>query len=73
MLTHHNGFELDGTKPNRLYNEVMSAFHGVKPPAYWYWGHKHAGAVYKPLNGDYLPLHGSRGAAVGFLFGTRWQ
>ncbi len=58
VLTHHNGFELDGTKSNRLYNEVMSAFHGVKPPAYWYWGHKHAGAAYKPMNGTHFRCTG---------------
>ncbi len=66
VLTHHNGFELDGTKPNRLYNEVMSAFHGVKPPAYWYWGHKHAGAVYKPLNGTYFRCTGHAALPWGF-------
>jgi hypothetical protein len=51
VLTHHNGFELDGTQPNKLYNEVMSAFENVNAPSYWYWGHKHAGAVYKQRGG----------------------
>ncbi len=48
---------MDGTKSNRLYNEVMSAFHGVKPPAYWYW-QKHAGAAYKPMNGTHFRCTG---------------
>ena len=52
VLTHHNGFNLGGFdpgKPLKLFTEVMEAFRGVAPPAYWYWGHIHAGAVYKPL------------------------
>ena len=52
VLTHHNGFDLGGfqaSSPLRLFTEVMDAFQGVAPPAYWYWGHKHAGVVYKPL------------------------
>jgi hypothetical protein len=52
VLTHHNGFNLGGYQGNaqlKLFQEVISAFNGVNPPAYWYWGHKHAGAVYKPL------------------------
>jgi peptidoglycan hydrolase-like protein with peptidoglycan-binding domain len=52
VLTHHNGLPEDGVQtspPLRLFTEVLSAFAGVPPPAYWYWGHKHMGAVYKPL------------------------
>jgi len=52
VLTHHNGFDLGGYQPSaplKLFTEVMGAFKDVAPPAYWYWGHKHAGAVYKPL------------------------
>jgi hypothetical protein len=66
VLTHHNGFELDGTKPNQLYNEVMSAFNGLTPPAYWYWGHKHAGAVYKQLNGTYFCCTGHSALPWGY-------
>jgi len=50
LLTHHNGLPEDGNFGNRLglYNEVMSAFSGFDLPAYWYWGHVHAGIAYKP-------------------------
>jgi hypothetical protein len=66
VLTHHNGFELDGTKPNQLFTEVMSAFNGLTPPAYWYWGHKHAGAVYKQLNGTYFRCTGHSALPWGY-------
>ena len=54
VLTHHNGLALSGIQSNpplKLFTEVIGAFSGVTPPAYWYWGHKHAGAAYKPQNG----------------------
>jgi hypothetical protein len=54
VLTHHNGLPENGVqtaKPLRLFTEVMGAFAGAPPPAYWYWGHVHAGAAYKALNG----------------------
>jgi len=66
VLTHHNGLELDGTRPNELYKEVMTAFNGVNPPTYWYWGHKHAGAVYKLLNGTYCRCTGHAALPWGF-------
>jgi hypothetical protein len=53
VLTHHNGLPDSGVQPSaplKLYTEVMSAFHGVTPPAYWYWAHVHAGVAYKPLD-----------------------
>lgn len=56
LLTHHNGFDLGGldtsntsVQPPKLYGEIMAAFKDCKPPAYWYWGHKHAGAAFAPL------------------------
>lgn len=52
VLTHHNGFELpgyDAKSPLKLFTEITGCFKNVAPPACWYWGHKHAGAVYKPL------------------------
>jgi len=52
VLTHHNGLQLSGVQSNpplKLFTEVMGAFQGGAPPAYWYWGHVHAGAVYKPM------------------------
>jgi hypothetical protein len=48
VLTHHNGLTVDGSATNDLWNQVMSAFPAGAGPAYWYWGHVHAAAVYKP-------------------------
>jgi hypothetical protein len=48
LLSHHNGFDDTGTTPNTLFNQVMSAFPNGGSPAYWYWGHEHFAAVYKP-------------------------
>jgi hypothetical protein len=48
VLTHHNGLSVDGTTTNTLWTQVMSAFDAGSGPAYWYWGHAHAAAVYKP-------------------------
>ena len=52
LLTHHNGLlEKDDSNelPLKLFSEITSAFAGQTPPAYWYWGHAHAGMAYKPL------------------------
>ncbi|AXC10648.1 hypothetical protein ACPOL_1300 [Acidisarcina polymorpha] len=52
LLTHHNGIPETGIQspiPLRLSTEVSSAFEGTVPPAYWFWGHVHAGIAYKPL------------------------
>ena len=57
LFTHHNPIPIAGLnrapKPGdegfQLYSDVMSAFTGYPAPAYWYYGHKHVGAVYKPL------------------------
>lgn len=48
VLTHHNGLSEDGSSPTRLWTQVMSAFPDGAGPAYWYWGHVHAGVVYRP-------------------------
>jgi len=48
VLTHHNGLDDTGTKPNTLFNQVMSAFPNGGGPAYWYYGHNHFAALYKP-------------------------
>lgn len=47
MLTHHNGLTQDGLTETNLWGQVMSAVPDAGL-AYWYWGHVHAGAVYKP-------------------------
>jgi Calcineurin-like phosphoesterase len=48
LLTHHNGLDDTGSTPNTLFAQVMDAFPGGGGPAYWYWGHEHVAAVYKP-------------------------
>jgi hypothetical protein len=48
VLTHHNAIAEDGSSPENLWNEVISAFPANSGPAYWYWGHVHAGVVYQP-------------------------
>jgi hypothetical protein len=52
ILTHHNGLPETGMNPEtplKLFTEVISAFEGEPPPAYWYWGHVHAGVAYRPM------------------------
>jgi hypothetical protein len=57
ILTHHNPIPIGGLGSNpqstdegyQLYIDVMNAFAGHNPPVYWYYGHKHVGAAYKPL------------------------
>jgi hypothetical protein len=51
LLTHHNGLAEDGSGPTGLWQEVMSCFPAGSGPAYWYWGHVHAGVVYKTQSG----------------------
>jgi hypothetical protein len=51
VLTHHNGLSEDGSQPTGLWKEVMDCFPAGSPPAYWYWGHVHAGVVYQPQSG----------------------
>jgi hypothetical protein len=50
VITHHNGLEEVGSIPARpggLWSEVMACFPDGTAPAYWYWGHVHAGVVYE--------------------------
>jgi len=54
VLTHHNGIPESGIPadtPLQLFTDVTNAFkeQNVLPPAYWYWGHAHAGVAYAPL------------------------
>lgn len=52
LLTHHNGVPesgMPGPAPLNLLSEVTGALAGLSLPAYWYWGHAHAGVAYKPL------------------------
>ncbi len=48
VLTHHNGLSEDGSKTTGLWPQVLRAFPVGTGPAYWYWGHVHAGVVYQP-------------------------
>lgn len=47
VLTHHNALSEDGSSTTALWDQVMSGFPVNKGPAYWYWGHVHAGVVYQ--------------------------
>jgi hypothetical protein len=49
VLTHHNGLSEDGLSTTNLWPQVMSGFATNAGPTLWYWGHAHAGAVYKPF------------------------
>ena len=49
VLTHHNPIDIPGANTNALFTQVMNAFPGGGGPNYWYYGHEHVAAVYKPL------------------------
>lgn len=49
VLTHHNPVDDPGAHTNLLFDQVMNAFPGDNRPAYWYYGHQHLAAAYKPL------------------------
>ncbi|MGJ5205984.1 hypothetical protein [Bradyrhizobium sp. HKCCYLR20261] len=63
LLTHHNGLNLDGSIPTAaddpylLWQQVTRCLQQLPAAAsqsvLWYWGHVHAGAVYRPqsING----------------------
>ncbi len=55
VLTHHNGLSDDGSSNTTLYQQVTSSFPAGSGPAYWYWGHKHMGAVYRPQEPNGVP------------------
>jgi hypothetical protein len=47
VLTHHQGHELDGKVIDQLWKPLTDALGGG--PDYWYWGHIHGAAVFKPI------------------------
>lgn len=48
VLCHHNPIDLTGTTKEQLWSEVYDNLGGNLK--YWYWGHLHAGAVYKDID-----------------------
>ena len=56
VLTHHNPVDDTGTNTNALFTQVMDAFPEGGGPAYWYYGHEHIAAVYKPLGAEGMRL-----------------
>lgn len=46
LMTHHNGLTQEGAATTAIWAQVMSALPAGAAPAYWYWGHLHAGMVY---------------------------
>lgn len=55
VLTHHNGLSEDGMTAQGLWTEVMGGFAAGAGPFLWYWGHAHAGVVYKPFGPANVP------------------
>ena len=64
ILTHHNGLSEDGSSATGLWSQLMGAFPDGIGPAYWYWGHVHAGVVYKPLGSPKVLCRSSGHGAV---------
>ncbi len=48
-LSHHNPLDTRGRKKEALWHDVADALQDSLK--YWYFGHTHAGAVYKPFDG----------------------
>ncbi len=49
LMTHHNGLSANGSSTEPLWQEVISQLSALSGKSiYWYWGHVHVGAVYKP-------------------------
>ncbi|MGC0042468.1 metallophosphoesterase family protein [Ralstonia pseudosolanacearum] len=46
LLSHHQGYSLDGTSKTALYSQVVAAL--GREPDYWYWGHLHNAICYQP-------------------------
>ncbi|MCK5355702.1 MAG: metallophosphoesterase [Methyloprofundus sp.] len=55
LLSHHNAYDLKGEQQQALYNEVMQQLIGENKQlryeqVFWYWGHLHNVATYKPMS-----------------------
>lgn len=67
LLTHHNGLMLNGSRPSTAdpsyllwlqMTEVLKLLPaGASKDVLWYWGHEHAGAVYKPQTVNGVTIH----------------
>ena len=67
LLTHHNGLNLDGSLPAKsdqpylLWQQVTEVLKQLPAAAskdvFWYWGHEHAGAVYKRQTVNGVTIH----------------
>ncbi|MGO9605547.1 MAG: metallophosphoesterase family protein [Candidatus Binataceae bacterium] len=60
LLSHHDAVDVDRRTnevewKHQLWDQVVNAMDGVGPD-YWYWGHVHAGIVFKPIT---TPNNGS--------------
>ncbi|PXF29438.1 metallophosphoesterase [Pokkaliibacter plantistimulans] len=49
LLSHHQGFSMDGSQQTGLYTQVVKALGRV--PDYWYWGHLHNVICYAEQQG----------------------
>jgi hypothetical protein len=50
VLTHHQPIEYNGTLVEPLYSSMITAI--GRAPDYWYWGHVHGVAAFKPMTVD---------------------
>ena len=62
LLSHHNPISVEGDTPLQLWVDVAESLNS-QMPAYWYYGHKHAGVVYSGLS--YAGLHNTSARCVG--------
>jgi hypothetical protein len=51
VLCHHNPLDITGSEQQALWDQVAAPLNGNLK--YWYWGHIHAAAAYKPHKGVY--------------------
>ncbi|MGI9276280.1 MAG: metallophosphoesterase family protein [Endozoicomonas sp.] len=69
LLSHHNPISVEGDSPLQLWTDVADALNS-QMPAYWYYGHKHAGVVYSGqshagLNHTHARCVGHSGMPIG--------
>ena len=62
LLSHHNGYDLQGRNQTALYQQVMEQLKGSNGSlrydrVVWYWGHLHNVAAYAPLSFSGIPVN----------------